>query len=79
MQSMFEENQNWQMKLIDNKIGLDPNAPGTSSSVSSTSPLVKEEPVSVKTEISMNGTEEMEVQEDKENQASLAKKVKRNL
>ena len=83
---MFEENQNWQMKLIDNKIALDPNQAGLVNIViQSSSSLMKEEPSSLKTEntvktdIFVNGTQEMEVQEDKENQSSTAKKVKRNL
>ena len=80
---MFEENQNWQMKLIDNKIALDLNEAGLVNIViQSSSSLMKEEPSSLKTEntdIFVNGTQEMEVQEDKENQSSTAKKVKRNL
>ena len=64
---MFEENQNWQMKLIDNKIVVgEESAEETEKNY-------------VKTEFFVNGTQEMEVQENKENEASPAKKVKRNL
>ena len=73
MQGMFEEYQNWQVKLIDNKIVLEEEPPTVKTE------NAEETENYVKTEFVVNGTQAMEVQENKENQASPAKKVKREL
>ena len=85
MHGLFNAYQNWQERYIDQKIVLDPNSASTSSSVSSTSNTASTSQVSTTTSVKVessvtgNGTEEMEVQENKENHESPAKKVKQDM